>query len=78
MRILANIWKSVRTKIEENPDSIVQYDIDCMRKKFESNDNLTTDKTVNIRLATLITRSAFAQNGKYYPKLFLDSGLYEL
>ena len=49
-----------------------------MRKNFESNDNLTTDKTVNIRLATLITRSVFAQNGKYYPKLFLDSGLYEL
>ena len=44
-----------------------------MRKKFESNDNLTTDKTVNIRLATLITRSVFAQNGKYYPQLFLDS-----
>ena len=78
LRILANIRKSVRTKIEENTDSIVQYDKDCMRKKFESNDDLTADKTVNIRLATVITRSVFAQNGKYYPQLFLDSGLYEL
>ena len=49
-----------------------------MRVKFESNDNLPTDKIVNIRLATIIIRSIFAQNGKYYPELFLDSGLYEL
>ena len=49
-----------------------------MRIKFESNDNLPTDKIVNIRLATIIIRSIFAQNGKYYPELFLDSGLYEL
>ena len=49
-----------------------------MRIKFESNDNLPTDKTVNISLATIIIRSVFAQNGKFYPQLFLDSGLYEL
>ena len=49
-----------------------------MRIKFESNDNLPTYKTVNIRLATLVIRSVFAQNGKYYPQLFLDDALYEL
>ena len=49
-----------------------------MRLKFGSNDNLPTDKIVNIRLATIIIRSVFAQNGKYYPQLFLDSGLDEL
>ena len=64
--------------MEENTDGIVQYDKDYMRIKFESNDNLPTYKTVNIRLATLVIRSVFAQNGKYYPQLFLDSGLYEL
>ena len=47
-----------------------------MRIKFESNDNLPTYKTVNIRLATLVIR--IAQNGKYYPQLFLDHALYEL
>ena len=49
-----------------------------MRIKFESNDNLPTEKTVNIRSATIIIRRDFAQNGKFYPQLFLDSGLYEL
>ena len=49
-----------------------------MKIKFESNDNLPTDKTVNIHLATIIIRSVFAQNGKFYPQLFLDDPLYEL
>ena len=49
-----------------------------MRIKFESNGDLPTDKTINICLATVVIRSVFAQNGKYYPQLFLDSALYEL
>ena len=78
LRIFTNIRKSIRTKTEEHAGGIVQYDKDYMRIKFESNDNLPTDKIVNICLAAIIIRSVFAQNGKYYPQLFLDSGLYEL
>ena len=78
LRKFANIWKNIRAKIEENTGDIVQYDKDYMRIKFESNDNLPTDKIVNIRFATIIIRSVFAQNGKFYPQLFLDDALYEL
>ena len=49
-----------------------------MRIKFESNDNLPTDNIVNMHLVTIIIRSGFAQNGKFYPQLFLDNALYEL
>ena len=76
--IFANIQKSIRTKIEENTGGIVQYHKDYMRIKFESNDNFPTDKIVNICLATIIIRSVFAQNGKFYPQLFLDDGLFKL
>ena len=34
-------------------------------------------KDVNIHLATIIIRAIFAQDGKYYPQLFLDDGLYK-
>ena len=78
LRKFANIWKSIRAKIEENTGGIVQYDKDYMRIKFESNDNLPTDNIVNICLATIIIRSVFAQNGKFYPQLFLDNALYKL
>ena len=78
LRIFANIWKSIRAKLEKNTSGIVQYDKDYMKIKFESNDNLPTDKIVNIRLATIIIRSVFAKNDKFYPQLFLDNALYNI
>ena len=78
LRNFANIWKSIRAKIEENTGGIVQYDKDYMRIKFESNDNLPIDNIVNMHQVTIIIRSVFAQNGKFYPQLFLDDALYEL
>ena len=78
LKIFANIWKSIRAKVGENTGGIVQYDKDYMRIKFESNDNLPTDNIVNMHQVTIIIRSVFAQNGKFYPQLFLDDALYEL
>ena len=77
LRKFANIWKSIRAKIEENTGGIVQYDKDYMKIKFKSNDNLPIDNIVNMHQVA-ITISAFAQNGKFYPQLFLDDALYEL
>ena len=71
-----NVWKSIRAKIEQNTGGIVQYDKDYMRKKIKSNDNFRTDNIVNMHLVTIIVRSIFAQNGKFYPQLFLDEALY--
>ena len=78
LRKFANICKIIRAKIEENTVGIVQYDKDYMKIKFESNDNLPTDNIVNMHQVTIIIRSVFAQNDKFYPQLFLDDALYEL
>ena len=78
LRKFAEIRKNIRAKIKENTGGIVQYDKDYMRIKFESNDNLATDNTVNMHLVAIIIRSVFAQNGRFYPQLFLDVALYEL
>ena len=48
-----------------------------LKLKFESNNIFPTDKGLNIHLATIIIRAIFAQEGKYYPQLFLDDGLYK-
>ena len=73
-----NIWESIRANIEENTDGIVQYNKDYMKIKFESNDNLPINNIVNMHQVTIIIRSVFAQNCKFYPQLFLDDALYEL
>ena len=49
-----------------------------MRIKLESNGNLPTDNIINMNLLTIIIRSVFAQNGKFYHQLFLDDALFEL
>ena len=45
--------------------------------KFESNNIFPIDEYVNIYTATIIIRAIFAKDGKYYPQLFLDDGLYK-
>ena len=47
-----------------------------MRIKFESNDNLPIGNIVNMHQVTINIRSVFAQNGNFYPQLFLDDALY--
>ena len=47
----------------------------CLEK---SNNILPADKDMNIHMAIIIIRAIFAQDGKYYPELFLDDGLYKL
>ena len=48
-----------------------------MKMKFESDNIFPTDNDVNIHVATIVIRAIFAQNGKYYPQLVLDDGLYK-
>ena len=49
-----------------------------MKIRFESNDDLPLNKPIKLRLLTIIIRSVFSENSKFYPQLFLDDALYEL
>ena len=77
LRKFTNIWKSIRDKIEENTDDIAQYDNIYMKIKFESNDNLPTDNTINMHQVTVIIRLVFQRNKKLYPQIYLDDCLYK-
>ena len=48
-----------------------------MKITFESNNNSPTDKDINIYVATIVIRTIFAKDSKYYPQLFLDNRLYK-
>ena len=49
-----------------------------MKIRFKSNDNLPLNKPIKLRLFSIIIRSVFSVNGKFYPRVFLDDALYEL
>ena len=55
----------------------IEYGKDYMKTRFESNDDLPLNKPIKLCSLTIIFRSAFSEDGKFYPQLFLDDALYE-
>ena len=49
-----------------------------MKIKFNSEDDLLLNKLLNLHMLTIIVRSVFEEDGKYYPQVFLDEYLYEV
>ena len=47
-----------------------EYGKDFMKIKFNSVDNLPLNKILKLHMLTVIVRSVFEENGKYYPRVF--------
>ena len=54
------------------------YDEKYMKIKFNSDDELPLNKTMEIPSMTIIVRPDFHENNEYYPHVFLDENLYKL
>ena len=54
------------------------YDGRCMEIKFNSDDDLPLNKTLELRNMIIIFRSVFHEGNKYCPQVFLDECLYKL
>ena len=55
-----------------------EYDKDYMKIKFNSDDDLPLNKILKLHMLTIIVRSVFEEDGKYYPQVLLDECLYEV
>ena len=49
-----------------------------MKIKFNSGDELPSNKPLKLHNMTINIRSVFKEDGKFYPQVFLDDTLYEL
>ena len=47
-----------------------------MKIKFDWDDDLPLNKTIEIRIATIVVRAIFYENNIYYPQVFFDECLY--
>ena len=54
------------------------YDENYMKIKFNSDDKLPLNKTIEISRMIIAVRAIFLENNKYYPLVFLDECLYKL
>ena len=49
-----------------------------MKIKFNSDNELPLNKTIEISNMVIVVRADFYKNNKYYPQVFLDECLYKL
>ena len=61
-----------------NASKFGEYDKDYMKIKFISDDDLPLNKILKLHTLTIIVRSVFEEDGKYYPPIVLDECLYEV
>ena len=75
----AEFSRGIKDQIEKiNNGKLEEYEKDYMKIKFNSDDNLPLNKQLKFLSVTIIVRSAFEKDGKYYPQVFLDECLYEV
>ena len=61
--------------ITKNSDD---YDEQYMKIKFNSDDELPLNKTIEIPTVIIAVRAVFHENNKYYSQVSLDECLYKL
>ena len=49
-----------------------------MEIKFDTDDDLPLNKRLKFPTIAIVFRSAFEENDKFYPHMYLDERLYEL
>ena len=54
------------------------YDEKYMKIKFNSDDELPLNKTIEIPTITIVVTAIFLENNKYYPEVFLFECLYKI
>ena len=61
------VWEGVKKEIEMiNGGEKIKYGKNFRKIRFESNDDLPLNKPIKLRLLTIIIRSVFSENEKFY------------
>ena len=68
----------IKNSIKKINDKPGKYGKDFMKIKFNWNDNLLLNKTLKLHNMTIVIRSVFEEDDKYYPQVFLEKFLYKL
>ena len=75
----AEIWSGIKDQIKKiSNGKLGEYGKDYTKIKFNSNNDLPLNKILKLCILTIIIRTIFEKDGKYYPQIFLDDCLYEV
>ena len=72
------LWIKIRKLIRSITKNLDDYNEKYMKIKFNSDDELPLNKTIEIPSITIVARVIFVENDKYYPKVLLDECMYKI
>ena len=70
------LWIKINNLIKTITKKSDDYDEKYMKIKFDSDDKLPLNRTIEIPVLVIVVRAIFYEN-KYYPQVFLDECLYK-
>ena len=73
-----DVWDWIKNKIEEVSSDEYDYEKGYIKIKLNSDNDLPLKKPLKSYLITRTIRFVFEEDGKLYPKVFLDDTLYKL
>ena len=77
--VTKKVLSGIKRGIEKvNNNKAGEYQKDSMKITCDSDDKLPLDKQLKFLSVTIVIRSVFEDDGKYYPQAFLNDCLYEL
>ena len=72
------LFNGIINKIKKISGDECDYEKDYMKIKFNLDDDLPLNKQLKFHNMTITIRSAFEEDGKLYPQVFLYVTIYEL
>ena len=73
------LWDEIKYHIQTiNTGKSIEYEKDYVKIRFSSDDDLPLNKMLKLHMLTIIVRSVFEEDRKYYPQVFLDECLCEV
>ena len=71
------LWSKIRVLIKSITKNSDNYDEKYMKIKFNSDDELPLNKTIEIPTMTIVVKAIFYENNKFYPQVLLYECLYK-
>ena len=73
------LWDGIKNEAETiNGSKESEYGKDFTKIKFDTDNNLLLNKSSKLRMLTIIVRSVFEEDGKFYRQIYLHECLHEL
>ena len=63
------LWSKIQDLIRSITENSEDYDEKYVKSKFNSDNKLTLNKTVEISIMTIVATAIFLDNNKYYPQV---------